>query len=93
VRQIRILQVTRDGTIDKIKNVIGYDVASAELRDGTGGTNLLAAVDVLEQRNIIIGNAIGSDRRIYAYSESLPACESAVYKYSCARGHHCIGFI
>jgi hypothetical protein len=49
VRQIRILQASRDAAdVGKIKNVIGFDDASAELRNGTGGTNLLARVAAVE---------------------------------------------
>jgi hypothetical protein len=49
VLQIRILQASRDvADVGKIKNVIGFDEASVELRNGTGGTTLLARVAAVE---------------------------------------------
>jgi hypothetical protein len=64
VRQIRILQASRDvADVGKIKNVIGFDEASADLRNGTGGTTLLARVEASGGEILQLKNALGMNNR------------------------------
>jgi hypothetical protein len=67
ISRFQILQANRaiemSADVAKVKNVIGFNDASAELQNGTGGTNLLtrvAAVETSKQSEVLqLRNALG----------------------------------
>jgi hypothetical protein len=76
IRKVQILQSNRaidmSADVAKVKNVIGFDDASEELQNGTGGTTLLARVAAVEASGgadvtgintqlALLNNAVGVD--------------------------------